>query len=126
MWVGLENPYDDKDYDLFYDFPTINVGNGAHTPFSDAPWVQGRKPRDIALIYDASARKNCKIREALKDGSWISKIKLTNSFSLAHFPQFLQFWPTIHDFHLQQDIEDEIVWKHTVSGQIVDYVPYAT
>ena len=59
MWVGLGNPCDDKDYDLFCAFSTITVGNGARTPFWDAPWVHGRKPKDIApLIYGAATRKN--------------------------------------------------------------------
>lgn len=117
MWVGLGNPCDNKDYDLFYAFTTITVGNGARTPFWDAPWVQGRKPKDIApLIYDATVRKNWKIREALLDNAWISKIKLSNNFSIAHFHQFLQLWSSIRGFQLQHDMEDEIVWKHTDSG----------
>lgn len=68
LWVGLGDPFDDKDYDLFYSFTTITVGNGARTSFWDAPWVHDQKTKDITpLIYKASARKNWKIREALKE-----------------------------------------------------------
>ena len=117
MWVGLGNPCDDKDYDLFYAFSTITVGNGACTPFWDAPWVHGRKPKDIApLIYGAATRKNWKIKEALLDNAWISKIKLSHNFSIHHFSQFLLLWSSIQGFQLQHDAEDEIVWKHTDSG----------
>ena len=117
MWVGLGNPCDDKDYDLFYAFSTITVGNGARTPFWDAPWVHGRKPKDIApLIYGAATRKNWKIREALLDNAWISKINLSHNFSIHHFSQFLLLWSSIQGFQLQHDAEDEIVWKHTDSG----------
>lgn len=48
MWGGLGNPCDDMDYDLFYAFTTMTDDNGAHTPFWDTPWVQDRKPKDIA------------------------------------------------------------------------------
>jgi hypothetical protein len=33
---------------LFYAATKILVGNGANTPFWDAPWLEGEKPKDIA------------------------------------------------------------------------------
>ena len=117
MWVGMGNPCDDADYNFFYASSTIIVGNGARTPFWDSPWVHNRKPMDLApLIYAASTSKNWKVREALKDGAWVKKIKMTSDFSIEHFRQFLELWATIRDFHLQEDIDDDIVWKHSTSG----------
>lgn len=64
----MGTPCDDADYDFFYASSTIVVGNGTRTPFWDSPWVQNRKPKDIApLICAASTRKNWKVREALKN-----------------------------------------------------------
>jgi hypothetical protein len=34
--------------DLFYAATTILVGNGEKTPFWDAPWLHGVKPKDVA------------------------------------------------------------------------------
>jgi hypothetical protein len=117
MWIGLGNPCDEMDYNLFYASTNIAVGNGARTPFWDAPWVHDQKPKEIApLLYAASMRKSWKIREALKNDAWISKIKVTPSFSLAHFREFVRLWATLRDFHLQEDMEDDIVWKHTANG----------
>lgn len=59
MWVGMGKPSDETDLDLFYASTTIIIGNGAKTPFWDAPCVQYRKPKEIApLIFEASTRKN--------------------------------------------------------------------
>ncbi|KAE8799960.1 Auxin response factor 21 [Hordeum vulgare] len=75
------------------------------------------KPMDMAsLVYATSTRKNWKVREALKDDAWVKKIQMSSSFSIEHFRQFLEPWATFRDFHVQEDIEDDIVWKHSASG----------
>lgn len=63
MWVGMGNPCDEDDMDLFYASTTITIGNGAIAPFWDSPWLFGRKPKDVApLIFECSTRKNWKVR----------------------------------------------------------------
>lgn len=85
IWIGMGNPCYDMDKKLYYASTTITVGNGAQTPFWESHRVQNRKPTNIApLIYEASTRKNWKVREALKDGAWIFKIKIASNFSIAH------------------------------------------
>jgi hypothetical protein len=54
IWVGLGNPCDDMDMDLFYASTTITLGNGEKTPFWKAPWLNGLKPIDIAPSYTTS------------------------------------------------------------------------
>jgi hypothetical protein len=45
--------------EIFYAATTITLGNGKKTPFWFAPWLEGRKPIDIApLIFAISKRKN--------------------------------------------------------------------
>ena len=112
LWVGMGNLCNTMDYSLFYASTSIFVGNGARTPFWDAPWVNDRKPRDIApLIYEASTRKNWKVREALSNDAWVSRIRIPDSFSLNHLRQFVTLWTTLRGFHLEEDAEDDIVWK---------------
>jgi hypothetical protein len=42
----------EKDIDIFYAATKINNGNGRKTPFWDAPWLDGRKPKEFApLIF---------------------------------------------------------------------------
>lgn len=118
MWVGMGNPCDQMEKALFYASTTITVGNGACTPLWDSPWVQGCMPKKIApLIFEASTRKNWKVCKALKEDAWVSRIKITASFSLAHIQEFIVLWTTIHGFHLDDNAEDNILWKHTDCGE---------
>ena len=58
LWVGMGNPCSPTDMNLFYACTTITLGNGKIAPFLDSPWLNGRKPMDIApLIFKASTRK---------------------------------------------------------------------
>jgi hypothetical protein len=45
--------------DIFYAATTTTLGNGQKSPFWQAPWLDGRKPTEIApLIFAKSKRKN--------------------------------------------------------------------
>ncbi|KAE8785779.1 Serine carboxypeptidase-like 18 [Hordeum vulgare] len=117
MWVWMGQPCDEEDLHFFYASVTITVGNGARTPFSDSPCLHGRKPKDIApLIYEASMRKNWKVREALKHNSWILRIKTLNSVSVEQVTQFFSLWMLLHEVELNEVTEAGIIWKHTNSG----------
>ena len=117
LWVGLGNPCTEEDYEFFYASTTITVGDGAKTPFWDSPWLLGRKPKDIAPpIFAASTRKNWKVREALKGNAWILKISHIAVVFAAHIQEFFTLWMLLNDFHLHEQTEDTIVWKHANDG----------
>lgn len=117
MWVGMGNPCDEEDLNFFYASTTITVGNGAKTPFWDSPWLLGRKPKDIApLIHEASSWKNWKVREALRENAWILKIRPPTVVSVEHIRQFFTLWMLLHEVHLDDQAEDDILWKHTTCG----------
>lgn len=117
LWVGLGNPCNDADKVFFYASTSITIGNGARAPFWESPWLNGRKPKDIApLIFDVSKRKNWKVREALREGAWIGKIDMTTTFTADHVRQFFTLWIALREVHLSEDVEDSILWKHTISG----------
>lgn len=117
MWVGMGNPCDDLDRDLFYASTTITIGNGECAPFWDSPWLNGMSPLEIApLIFEASHRKHWTVTEALKDDAWLSKIKLPALWTMDHIRQIVYLWVNLRDFQLHEGIDDDIIWKHTASG----------
>jgi hypothetical protein len=108
IWVGSGNPCSIKDMDIFYAATTITLGNGKKTPFWHAPWLDGRKPKDIApLIFEASKRKNWPVFQALDDNAWIRKVCLEQLLMINHI---------IQDVNLVANRDDDILWKFKESG----------
>lgn len=118
LWVGLGNPCDKVDSDLFYASTTIIISNGAHAPFWDSPWLNGKKPKDIVpLIYTVCLHKNWKVKAALVDDAWVHMIKLDEITSMKHLREFITLWSGIVGTLLDEDIEDDVTCKHSPSGQ---------
>jgi hypothetical protein len=114
IWVGLGNPCNDTDMDLFYPSTTINLGNGKKTPFCSAPWLHGSKLIYIAhLIYQISTRKNWNVKKVLLNNGWISKINMEAEFTVEHIHQYIGLWVKLADVSLHEDIEDDISWNLT-------------
>ena len=104
--------------DMFYAATTITVGNGLKTPFWHAPWLEGRKPKDIApLIFECSSAKNCSVQKALLGADWVNKVRLDENFTTAHFSQFVNLWSLTTNVQLNNDVGDEIRWKLTADGE---------
>ena len=116
-WVGFGNPCTDDDLEFFYASTIITVGDDTKTPFWESPWLLGRKSKDIApLIFAASRRKNGKVREALKGSAWILKTNHNTVVTVGHIREFFTFWMLVHDFHLDEQAKDDIIWKHANDG----------
>jgi hypothetical protein len=56
------------------------------------------------------------VREALKNNAWIFKINPTTVISTKHICQLFTLWDLVHEFQLDENAEDTILWKHTTSG----------
>jgi hypothetical protein len=85
------------DANLFYAVTTISTDKRENCTFWDFSWLNGRKPKDIGpLIFEASIRKNWKIKQAMHNNAWISKIK--------------------KDANLYIPL-DKIIWNLTASGE---------
>jgi hypothetical protein len=118
IWAGSDNPCNDNDMELFYTATKITLGDGGKTPFWHAPWLQGRKPKDIApKIFDLCKRKKWTVTQALHDNAWISRLSVEATISIEHLVQFVQLWVIIQHVHLNLDEEDDITWKLTSNGQ---------
>jgi hypothetical protein len=67
IWAGSSNPCSEADMDIFYAATKITIGNGCKISFWDAPWLEGRKPKEIApLIFECLKRKSWKINKSME------------------------------------------------------------
>jgi hypothetical protein len=69
--------------DIFYAATTITLGIGYMPLFWHAPWLHGRKPKEIAPIFFAlSKRKMWSVSQALHEGAWIGKVSLGQNLDM--------------------------------------------
>jgi hypothetical protein len=75
-------------------------------------------PKDIApKIFELCKRKNWKVAQALHEDAWIKNLSTEATLSIDHLSQFVQLWALIQGVHLNEDVEDDIIWKLTGNGQ---------
>jgi hypothetical protein len=83
--VGKPSHANGYDMNLFYAAIKITVGNGAKTPFWEAPWLNELKTKDIAiLIFMSSRRKEWNVKTALFENVWVEIINSTADFTYDH------------------------------------------
>jgi hypothetical protein len=91
-WVGTRNPYDETDTDLFYSMSTITIGDSQFMKFLHAPWLNDRKPKDVApLIFRVSRMTNGNIKKELEGSGWIPKIDTSACIDLHQLREFSPF-----------------------------------
>ena len=56
------------------------------------------------------------IQVALKENAWILKIKQGTTIYVNHISKFFNLWMLLHDFRLDMQAEDDIIWKHANDG----------
>lgn len=117
-WVGMENPCSEADMNLFYASTVIALGNGGKTPFWEAPWLQGKKPKEIApLIFAACKRKVWTVSQAMRDNAWAHKINPATLLTVRHIVQFVDLWIHLGQVQLLEEVEDDIIWKFLPNGE---------
>lgn len=116
-WAGLGTPCTMLDNDLFAAATKVTIGDGKKASFWEDPWLNGRRPKDIApLIYKGSKRRKCTVNKALDNDSWTSNINTQDGLSLDHIIQFTNLWEMTHGIHLDPSTTDSILWKLTKDG----------
>lgn len=55
------------------------------------------------------------MREALRNDAWILKTNPSTVVTIEHICRFFALWMLVHEVHLDELSDDNIVWKHTVS-----------
>ncbi|KAG2540080.1 hypothetical protein PVAP13_9NG531714 [Panicum virgatum] len=118
VWLGTKTPCDDIDGLLFAACTTITVGNGKRTSFWHSGWLQGRRTKDIApSLFKISRPKNRTVAAALERHTWIRDIRRAGGLTLGHVQELLKLWGMLRSTQLQQNQEDQIIWKLTASGK---------
>jgi len=65
-WVGGAIHVNEVDKQLFRACTRVQLGNGGTAQFWESSWLDGRAPRDIALLlYKLAWRKKLKVRDQL-------------------------------------------------------------
>jgi mannosylglycoprotein endo-beta-mannosidase len=125
LWVGLGNPCDEIDMDLFYASTTITIENGKIANFWDSPWLNGLKPKNIApLIYEASTRKKWKVNQALLANAWLAKIRMDTNLTVQHIHEYIHLWTLLQRIQLVEHIDDSIIWNTTSNGEYSSTAAY--
>ena len=62
-------------------------------------------------------RKNWKVKQALHENSWISKIKMDADLSIHHLHEFICLWVELSNVRLHDHVEDSIRWNLTANGE---------
>jgi hypothetical protein len=83
----------------------VTIGDGKRASFWETPWLDGRRPKDIApLIYEGSNQKNCTVNKAMYGDFWIYQINTLHGLSLDHIVQFANTWEMLHVIHLDTNL----------------------
>jgi hypothetical protein len=57
------------------------------------------------------------VSQVLYGDAWIRKVNLEAIFTLKHLAQFVELWSLTNNVLLEEDVEDDIVWKFANNGQ---------
>jgi hypothetical protein len=111
-WIGNYHPCDKKDMNFFYAATTITIGDGNIASFWHAPWLEGRKPKDIApSILAISKRKNSTVSKVIHQDFWISKINTNEGINTKHLTDFVDC-TRVSEVQLIEGIADDILEIH--------------
>jgi hypothetical protein len=108
--VGLGNPCIPRDKELFVLATKVSIRNGKKTLFWEAPWLDGRKPKDIPhpLILEGSQRRICSVSKALEENFWVKKINTHHGLSLENIMQFSSLGEILQPVQMDPNFPDSI------------------
>ncbi|WVZ59726.1 LOW QUALITY PROTEIN: hypothetical protein U9M48_009833 [Paspalum notatum var. saurae] len=97
----------------------IKVGNGRKTLFWRDKWLDGQAVQDLAPALASAvsrrALKNLTVADALLDSGWIRGI--TGGLTVAVIEEYLMLWSSLARVSLQENVDDQIIWKWTSDRQ---------
>jgi hypothetical protein len=113
-----------EDMSLFYDSIDLHIGNGKTASFWHTPWLEGRKPKDIApSIFSISKKKNFTVHKGLEQDFWISNLSFEDGITVDHISEFTTAWTKIQHV-LLNDESDHITWRLSNTGSYSSSMAY--
>lgn len=117
-WAGLHVQVHQNARAFFAMAMVTSVGDGSSTKFWSDRWIQGKTiaelaPNLVALVPQQEIKKRT-VEEGLDNRRWVSDIRGVLSASV--LDEYLQLWELLEDVHLQQDAQDQHIWKLSRSG----------
>lgn len=115
-WINMQTPCDEIDRALFREGTSILIGNGKKIKFWKDNWLDGRSPKELALLICRLAKRksNC-LKMDLENNHWLSL--LNQITSLEEIDELIQLGSQLQNVTLLQDCPDDISWKWTDNGQ---------
>jgi hypothetical protein len=116
-WVGMENPCNDDDMELFHSLTKVTIGDGMKASFWYDPWADGLSPKCIApSIFALSSKKSWNVRDSITDDAWVDHLDTSEGLSVQNLMEFTKLWSHTSQLHLRANAQDSIVWKLTTNG----------
>jgi hypothetical protein len=88
-WVGMKNPCNKDDMELFYAFTSMIIGNGTKASFWEDSWVDGISPKVLALsVYAISRQKTWSVSKAINDKPWVRQLDISVGLNVQQLQEF--------------------------------------
>ncbi|KAK1645141.1 hypothetical protein QYE76_062946 [Lolium multiflorum] len=92
-WVGMENPCNEEDMELFHTLTKVNIGDGNIASFWHDPWADGLSAKCLApSIFAMSKKKNWNVRNSIADNAWVLHLDTSTGISVQNQQEFIMLW----------------------------------
>jgi len=118
MWTGLQAQVEPMVQAMFKASVRIVLGNGESVLFWTDAWhvggeLQSQFPH-LAAVIPKRIRKRRTVLEAVTNSQWVRDI--ADGLLVSVILEYLKLWEIIQSLHLQQDRQDQFLWKWTAGG----------
>lgn len=114
-WNKLLRTTDPTERELFFSSTTVSIGNGRNTPFWEARWLNGMKPKELAPNLFLVARyKKRSVAKELHNFNWIRNCQRIDNPQLVE--EFTMLFMVLATVTLSNQA-DEIKWRWTADGK---------
>jgi hypothetical protein len=106
-WIGLGNPCNDDDREIFYAATIITIGDGEKEKFwSSSLALRIATYRHCSKIFKISKKKKQTVKKVLENNFWVSQINLRQGLEAEHIQQVVTLWELASNVKLSIGIKD--------------------
>jgi hypothetical protein len=115
LWKKIVKVQDPSNRALFFCSTYMHIGNRENTPFSEAKWLHGAAPKDLAFgLFKITRLKNRMVSTELTNNGWIRSLPSLDTPSLLE--EYTTLYTSLTSIQLTND-SDVIVWRWTADGK---------